>query len=425
MSGLLEKATPLHEDILEIESIPQVERDQIYEEINQAVARVRLHITEDSQIHPLQKGRTFPLILNVVTFSILLVIIALLFVYFGKSNKQIISSSAALNLTENRIISTLREESDRQLSAKESEIAQIQNQMLGLLNEKNILLLETKQELDQLQKELQQNMDNNIEIEEERLEGLNWDRERIDQELNGLRTELQENYSNELLKIIVQEEEKRITREKDFNEEITLLGEKLDRAISEKEELLRANKALEERSLRATPGIREEEKEQYLSLIEDGQRELKSTEESMSRLEDQLDQYRRDSESRLKMLVRIDELYQEFGNIPESELVTSGDSDLLGLLNQKIYIKEALAMDTVRQEYPDIYSKLDLYLEDYGSMMERQGYSRALIEVEAMLSALSSEKSYRPHPVTQEEKELLEIITLDLEQLFQFTSHEE
>lgn len=437
MSGLLEKATPLHEQIMEVESIPQAERDHIYADINRSVDRVRIHLLEESiQIHPMKKGRTFPLILNIVTFCTVLLIVVLLFSFFGKSNNQIIASTAALNLTENRIINTLREESDRQLSAKENEIVTIQREMLGLLDEKSLLLIETKRELEELEAELQQKMDQRIGEEEERLQELNWDKEAIDEELNSLRSTLQERYSNQLLGVIAREEEKRFIREKELNGEISRLAEELSQANQDKEELTRQNRTLEERALSETPALSEEEKARYQSLIQQGQDALSNAEERLNQLsrkleqqekEEQafLEQYRIESEKRLNLLTRINGVYTGLRAIPESVWNTSDEADLISLLNQKIYIKEALASDAVRQQYPDVHNRLDEYLDNYGALMENRGKNSALQEVENMLSAIAEEESYLPSADNLQQKELYEEILLKLDRMLQSTSREE
>ncbi len=238
MSGLLERATPIHDHFFEIESIPLSERDQVYAEIDRAIDRGKLKITSETfRFSPRKKGRTFPILINLVSLAVLLIVGASLIIYFSISEQEIISNSSSVNLTESRIITALREESEKELTEKESEISRIQTEMDSLLDQKEILLMEAESERIRLEEALARRLEDQLSREEDRLLALNMNQEAIDEQLDSLRSSLQDQYEEELKASLAAEEEKRLRREQELEEEIARMEESLESAQREKETL--------------------------------------------------------------------------------------------------------------------------------------------------------------------------------------------
>lgn len=91
----------------------------------------------------------------------------------------------------------------------------------------------------------------------------------------------------------------------------------------------------------------------------------------------------------LNELSLIEKKY-DFSDGPETD---SGDytEKLVFLLNTKILIKEVLASDSIREEYPDLHEKMELYMDAYGKEKEKEGRDAALEEIVAITEYLSKE----------------------------------
>ncbi|MCK5671834.1 MAG: hypothetical protein KAH95_00575, partial [Spirochaetales bacterium] len=70
-----------------------------------------------------------------------------------------------------------------------------------------------------------------------------------------------------------------------------------------------------------------------------------------------------------------------------SENIAGSSNDtgqLISLLDTKILLKEVIASDSIREEYPDLHEKMELYFEAYGKEKERAGRDAALEEIVAL-----------------------------------------
>ena len=125
-----------------------------------------------------------------------------------------------------------------------------------------------------------------------------------------------------------------------------------------------------------------------------------------------LNQAKREMEERR---VLLDELYvlerqfSEYRGGPESDTLDSRE-DLASLLNTKLLIKEVLASDSIRKEYPDLHEKMGLYLDAYGKEKEREGRDAALAEIVLMMEHISGSSNHDyPAPVSAVETEQREL----------------
>ncbi len=552
MSGLLERALPIRDDYLEIESIPPAERDQIFDEINQAIARGKLQITRESfQFSPQKKGWTFPLSVNLAALILTALLGSLLYLFYGSSEREMITERSSINYTESQIIGALREESERQLSAKELEIAKIQGAMNNLRNEQSLLLIESEKERARLEEALTEELKKQLDQEEERLIALNMNRNEINEQLQSLRVKLESEYTDQLQRALTQEEERRVQRERELEEEIARAEESLrlaeeeraglssdlesqlaSRSAVEKEferlssqmeteafladqinasytriagslavrdytaatgEISALKQFYETRDFAEFPNLQSRKQtdrevlksitslipseasdipepvqppnlteatlllenagklyetgelddaaetiESALGLIPeissayellmsierarlDRERALfegKLAEAESNRISEEdlalLAAARSASLSRSNLIDRIDELSFLLDEIQEGLPYARNEEDLLELVSKKVLLKEALASEAVRKEYPDLYSSLDEYMDTYGTIHESIGKTTALEETASLMEALLLEQSHLPSPDDPEQKELYQSILSNL-----------
>ena len=108
-------------------------------------------------------------------------------------------------------------------------------------------------------------------------------------------------------------------------------------------------------------------------------------------------------EDMVKELTVIEERY-DFS----SENIAGSSNDtgqLISLLDTKILLKEVIASDSIREEYPDLHEKMELYFEAYGKEKERAGRDAALEEIVALTEYLSHGSGSDVSIVTPEEEQ--------------------
>ena len=106
-------------------------------------------------------------------------------------------------------------------------------------------------------------------------------------------------------------------------------------------------------------------------------------------------------------------------SIPDSGENTS---QLISLLDTKILIKEIIASDSIREEYPDLYEKMEMYLEAYGKEKERAGRDAALEEIVALTDYLSRggrSDAFFATPEEEQQRELFLQFLQNLKGLFE------
>jgi len=106
-------------------------------------------------------------------------------------------------------------------------------------------------------------------------------------------------------------------------------------------------------------------------------------------------------------------------DISTNSVLPSGDNtqELISLLDTKLLIKEVIASDSIREEYPDLHEKMELYLEAYGKEKEKAGRDAALEEIVALTEFLSSGGSSDAVYTTPEEEQQRELFLQFLQNL--------
>ncbi|MCK5199388.1 MAG: hypothetical protein KAR21_13610, partial [Spirochaetales bacterium] len=117
----------------------------------------------------------------------------------------------------------------------------------------------------------------------------------------------------------------------------------------------------------------------------------------------------------------VDELTiieKEYDFSAEIDAESSDNTEqLISLLDTKILLKEVIASDSIREEYPDLHEKMELYLEAYGKEKERAGRDAALAEIVAITEYLSREGGSDISIITPEEEQQRELFLQFLQNL--------
>ncbi len=109
--------------------------------------------------------------------------------------------------------------------------------------------------------------------------------------------------------------------------------------------------------------------------------------------------------------------------ILKNEASEQTTDDIISLLNTKLLIKEVLTSNTVKDEYPDLHNKLDMYLDAYGKEKERFGRNMALNEILSIMDTLSDKNQSDPFALLTtneiEQKELFQLFLSNLKNLIE------
>lgn len=187
MSGLLAKArdfrrkrglsAPVHPDGGDgSQGISPEELEAINKKINEAASANRIDVNPDTfQLSSAKQGIGLPLAVNFLSLLVLAAGLAIMFYFFQQNESDIEQEIQTLNSTEGRLLQVLKEEAQANLAAKEAEIAEIQNRLQQVEDERNNLATTFEERLSAREQLLREDLESELEAERERLraQGLN------------------------------------------------------------------------------------------------------------------------------------------------------------------------------------------------------------------------------------------------------------
>ncbi len=203
MKGLLKKAIELREsekeELPEEQGIGETEKEEILDEINRLVSKHRIEI-DDSRLKPkpLKKDILAPLIINILSIILLGAGIYSLSYFFDKREETYVVKKKTLLSAESKVISTLKEESQRQLNKKNMEIKKIQGRLKEIAREKETLELTMQQKIKQREEMLKKQLAETLKKEREKLLGRGYSEREINRRLKALSEKLRRSNEREL-----------------------------------------------------------------------------------------------------------------------------------------------------------------------------------------------------------------------------------
>jgi hypothetical protein len=184
-TGLLQKAKllrvparanlrVLRPDELRVEQDDEItpeERERVYSQIDEAVARSRLKVTPETFFFKARKnGGILPILVNSGAVLVLLVGVALALYLSRRTEHAIVASPVALLSAEGKMVETLKEESKQQLESKDREISSIRQRLAGIDQERDRIRQEADASVRQKEQQLQEASAKALEAERARLE---------------------------------------------------------------------------------------------------------------------------------------------------------------------------------------------------------------------------------------------------------------
>ncbi len=254
MSGLLDRAIILHDQFLEMESIPRDERDKIIDEIDSEMNRGKLSITDKTfKFDSARKDGRFPLVLNISALFLLVILGLYSYQRFKSDEETLISRSQALNRTESRIIQQIKKESEEKLNEKDREIETIKLNMGRLQEEQSLLIMASRAEITRLEEALKEELDRQFSAEEEKLKEGGLTAEALKLKLDELKQRLDEDFLKSQKELIQKVEADRRLKEESLLVQIESYRDSLKTAEEERDHLveqIKREQAGRERRLR-------------------------------------------------------------------------------------------------------------------------------------------------------------------------------
>ncbi len=203
MKGLLRKAIELREsekeELPEEQGIGETEKEEILDEINRLVSKHRIDIDSTRlKPKPLKRDILAPLIINILSVFLLGAGIYSLSYFFDKKEETYVVKKKTLLSAESKVISTLKEESQRELNKKNMEIKQIQTRLKEIAREKETLELTMQQKIKQREEMLKKQLAEALSKERQKLLGSGYSEREINKRLKALSEKLKRSNEREL-----------------------------------------------------------------------------------------------------------------------------------------------------------------------------------------------------------------------------------
>ncbi len=205
MKGLLKKAIELRGKIEptppEEDGIGYAEREEILEEINKIVSQHRIDIeTSKTKPKPIKRDIIIPLLINIFAVILLASGIYLLSYVFDKREESYVTKNKEIMSAESKVISTLKEESEKQLNQKNKEIKKIQERLQEIARQKQNLELTMQQKIKEREAKLKAQLQEALKREREKLSGKGYSEAEINKRLKYLSAKIKKSNQQELEK---------------------------------------------------------------------------------------------------------------------------------------------------------------------------------------------------------------------------------
>jgi len=151
--------------------ISEEERESILAQIDQVLVRKGgLEGSEEFQYRPERNGALFPVLMNIVILIFTAAGVWGLFTVFDRQEASILQDDTAAVTAEGSLLREFREESEREIAAREEEIGTIRSQLDNLQEEKAALAARNERILREKESELQGELQRLLQEEREQLE---------------------------------------------------------------------------------------------------------------------------------------------------------------------------------------------------------------------------------------------------------------
>ena len=345
--------------------ISSQEQQDIMKEIDRISGHSRINVTPDLfKINAIKNGFLFPLLVNVVAFSILAGGIFATKYYFDIRDQELVQASTEQQSAEGNLIKEIQKEAEQKLAEKENEIQGIQANMQKIESECQALEQDMNSKISEREAQLQEELEAAIAQEREKLQSQGMSTAQIDQQIAALELEQSSIFEQELASFREEAELQKIEMESSLNQ---LQDEYNSKLVSVNEERNRIESEAQSREAELTERMEARTKELETERTEAQQEIERLTEqqEQESLVENQIIGFYKTIEDQIKT-GDLDDASAELKNL-ENYLYDDSVINLAGITKRReidLFVIDSLsklvdASKTDPQEELDTMSLLD------------------------------------------------------------------
>ncbi len=251
MKGLLDSAETIRDDDDNSSGsgdsiISSEEQNEILKEIDKISGQSRIDVTPELfKISAVKKGILFPLLVNIVAFSLLGGGIYATKYYFDQVDQDMVRTMTEQQSSEGKIIKELKLAADKELAEKENEINGIQAKMKEVESERLDLERNMNSKISDKESQLQQEMEAALEEEREKLRSQGMTTDQINQQIANMQLEQSSLFDQKLSDFREEAQLKKIDMEKqldklsnEYNSDLEKFNTERDKIKEEAEAVL-------------------------------------------------------------------------------------------------------------------------------------------------------------------------------------------
>ncbi len=195
MKGLLDSAETIRDDDDNSSGngdsiISSEEQNEILKEIDKISGQSRIDVTPELfKISAVKRGILFPLLVNIVAFSLLGGGIYATKYYFDRVDQDMVRESTEQQSVEGNLIKQIQKDTDKKLADKENEIKGIQDNLSKIESQRLELENHMSSKISDREEELQKEMEAALEEEREKLRSQGMTTEQINKQIADMQLE--------------------------------------------------------------------------------------------------------------------------------------------------------------------------------------------------------------------------------------------
>lgn len=232
------KPHELHDGTEGDDGISAEERAEITERINAVVAANRIRAEGvDRTIRPRRRGGVFVLLVNLIAAVLITVGILIVVRLFESQEAELVAERRSIASVEGELMQALQEEADAQLSAKDSEIADIQTRLSEVSAERRRLVEETENIIAAREAQLRAELAERLELERAQLQSEGLSAAEIETRLQEVEAQQEAQLADSLAVARSEAEARLAEQEAQFAAEAAAYRSQLDQAAAERQAL--------------------------------------------------------------------------------------------------------------------------------------------------------------------------------------------
>lgn len=385
------------------------ERAEVERRIERAVEEHRRE-TKPETLSPVPEKRDgrFPVIVNLVAVLVVLGGGLFLIDLFRTQERRIAAHVATITSAEGRLLSELRRESQERLSSKDDEIEQIERRLAQTTSELEAVRAEVDDRVEQRRAELERELDALFAAERSRLAAESLDPDEVETRLSEFRERRQTQLERDVARLEARLEDELASRETALTTLIAEYEHSLETALEERQ-AMEALIAERESELRRQYNHREQELIVERDAAQSRLRDLRAEQENrrllIEALAAQVDEalssegsrdlgaQAAELESTIAELLnrdrRLGRSVESYRSVFDAQAPTKVPSQL-ELLEAKLEILRIASSQQVRSAYPDLYARINEYLDALTVAQEAGARQEVLDELRTLVAEIES-----------------------------------